>query len=444
MTYRRLLESVLLPAYDRARGRRYSERRRFLQDSQWWAPDRIREFQWAELKKLLAHVYASVPYLRDKYRSAGIGLDDLRDWNDFRRLPVLTRQEINAHGPDLCSTMFAGRLLPHATGGSTGVPTRFFRTYESYDWRTAAKDRAYSWSGWQLGVRALYLWGAPVGKVSWRQAFKTRAYDAVQRQLIVNTFAQSDKLWHDVYSRALSFRPSLVVGYVSSLEAFAAFLRRRQRAIPSVRCAIAAAEPLGDDARHQIQDTLGVPVFNSYGSREFMSIAAECEQQRGLHVHAENLVVETSDLTSGEPSEIVVTDLHNYGMPFVRYATGDLGRLTEGTCPCGRGLPRLDTVEGRVLDALRTADGRVVPGEFFPHLLKDVPELAHFRVLQTRIDRLVISAVLTRPLSERSVALLDHEIGKVFGTATRYDIQPVAQIPPLPSGKRRVTVRMDA
>ena len=442
--YARLLESVLLPAYDRTRGRRYVARRTFLERSQWWSAERVREFQWSELKTLLAHVYASVPYLSQKYRAAGIAFEDLQGWDDFRRLPTLTRAEINAHGKDLYSTSYKGKLLPHATGGSTGVPTRFMRTYESFDWRMAAKDRAYSWSGWQLGERALYLWGAPVGAVPLRQAVKTRAYEFLQRQLIVNTFSQSDGLWDDVYARALTFRPVLVVGYVSSLEAFADYLRRTKRTIPGVGCAIAAAEPLYEAARVRIEQALGVPVFNSYGSREFMSIAAECACRDGLHVHAENLVVETRDRHVDAPSEVLVTDLHNYGMPFVRYETGDLGRLIHTSCRCGRGLPRLEAIEGRVLDALRTPDGRTVPGEFFPHLLKDVPELAQYRVEQKSIDRLVISAVLTRPLSERSAALLDREIGKVFGSGTVYELQPVTNIPPLSSGKRRTTVGMGA
>jgi phenylacetate-coenzyme A ligase PaaK-like adenylate-forming protein len=444
MIYSRLLESVLLPTYDRARGRRYIERRNFLEHSQWWSAERIRDLQWTELKKLLTHVFASVPYLRHKYRAAGIALEDLRGWDDFRRLPPLTRAEVNAHGPDLCSTAFNDKLLPHATGGSTGAPTRFYRTYESYDWRTAAKDRAYSWAGWGLGRRAIYLWGASVGSVSRRQGWKTRAYEAVQRQLIVNTFSQSDELWNEVHSRALKFRPVLVVGYVSSLEEFAAYLRRTNRAIPGLSCAIAAAEPLFDETRRRIEQGLGVPLFNTYGSREFMSIAAECENRDGLHVHAENLVVETRDQNAHRPSEILITDLHNYGMPFVRYESGDLGTVADAPCRCGRGLPLLNRIEGRVLDALRTADGRTVPGEFFPHLLKEIPELAHYRVEQKSIDRLVISAVLTRPLSDRSETLLRREIGKVFGPGTVCELRPVTQIPRLSSGKRRITVGMGA
>ena len=439
MTYARLLESVLLPAYDRVRGRRYVERLTFLEQSQWWSRERVREFQWTELRKLLTHVFASVPYLREKYRTAGIVLGDLRSLEDFRRLPTLTRAEVNAHGPELCSTAYKGKLLPHATGGSTGAPTRFFRTYDSYDWRTAAKDRAYSWTGWRPGRPAMYLWGAPVGSVTRRQAWKTRAYEAIQRQLTVNTFSQNDRLWNDVYRRALKSRPALIVGYVSSLVAFAGFLRRTCRTIPGVTSAIAAAEPLLEDTRREIERALGVRLFNTYGSREFMSIAAECEQRDGLHVHAENLVVETAGQEGNGPSEIVVTDLHNYGMPLVRYEIGDLGTLTETSCRCGRGLPLLKSIDGRTLDALRTADGGTVPGEFFPHLLKEIPELAQYQVEQPSIDRIVISAVLSTPLSAGSESVLRREIDRVFGSRTAWELRPVSHVPKLTSGKRRIT-----
>ena len=443
MRYARLLESVLLPAHDRVRGRRYVERRRLLARSQWWSAERVREFQWQELKNLLAYAFTSVPYLRQKYRSAGIALEDVRSWDDFGRLPTLTRAEVNAHGRDLCSAAYDGKLLPHSTGGSTGVPTRFFRTYESYDWRLAAKDRAYSWSGWHLGQRALYLWGAPIGSVSRRQAWKLRAHEMVQRQLVINTFSQSVELWQNVYARARVFRPVLVVGYVSSLEAFASYLARTGQVMPGPVSAIAAAEPLFDRARRQIEAGLGVPVFNTYGSREFMSIAAECECRDGLHVQAENLVVETKDQSGARPSEILVTDLHNYGTCFIRYEIGDLGSIADTPCRCGRGLPRLAVVEGRLLDALRTADGRTVPGEFFPHLLKEIPECAEYQVAQQSIGRIVISAVLRAPLSEASRSLLRSEIVRVFGSGTTCEVRPVDQVPRLQSGKRRVTVGIE-
>jgi phenylacetate-CoA ligase len=438
--YTRILESVLLPLYDRARGREYLRRRRFLEQTQWWDAQRIREFQWHELKPLVAHVFASVPYYQKKYKAAGIDLGDLRSLDDFARLPPLTRQEIADHRIELCSTSYQGKLLPHATGGSSGQPTRFFRTYESYDWRTAAKDRVYEWSGWRLGQRSVYLWGAPIGSVPRIQAWKARSYEAIHRQLVFNTFSQSEELWERIYAAIWRFRPVLAVGYVSSLEQFATYLWSTGRALPPLRAVIAAAEPVFPAARRSIEAGFRAPLFNTYGSREFMSIAGECERHDGLHVNAENLIVETIGSPGLRDGEILVTDLHNYGMPFLRYAIGDLGALSHGACACGRGLPRLSAIEGRVLDMLRTGDGRKVPGEFFPHLLKDIPEFAQYRVEQRSVHRIVITAVLTSPVSLQSRTLLENEIGKVFGSATTWEIESVPHIPKLPSGKRRVTV----
>ena len=249
--YPRLLESVLLPAYDRARGRRYVERRRFLERSQWWSADRVREFQWAELKKLLAHVFASVPYLQRqipsrRHRPRGSeGMGRLppaaaADASGGQRPPsgsVLDR----LHGP--IAPARDGWIDRRARPAFSG-PTR--ATTGGRPRRTARiRGPAGAWES-----RRSTSGAHPSAPSRGDRRLKTRAYEAIQRQLIVNTFSQSDELWDDVYARALKFRPVLVVGYVSSLEAFAAYLRRTPgRRFPASWCAIAAAEPLHEDAR---------------------------------------------------------------------------------------------------------------------------------------------------------------------------------------------------
>jgi phenylacetate-CoA ligase len=426
--YSHAFRRFLMPLHGMLRNRRYSHYVELL------------EFQWQELRRLLECVCRSVPYYQEKYRKAGIALADIRTQEDFAKLPVLTRAEVNANRDRLCSTEFRGKLLPHATGGSSGTPTRFFRTFDSYDWRMAAKDRVYSWSGWRPGEKAAYFWGAPVGKVPKVQAAKTRAYDWFQRQLVINTFSQTDQLWEDVHQRIARFRPKIVVGYVSSLAEFAGFLTRRGVQVPPIEAVIAAAEPLDTPTRERISRAFGAPLFNTYGCREFMSLAGECETHDGLHINAENVLIETMSPPSAGPSEVLVTDLHNYGMPFIRYAIGDLAVLDDSPCRCGRGLPKIQRIEGRVLDALKTLDGRTVPGEFFPHILKDIPEIAQYRVEQRALDHIVILAVLQSSLSDRSQGLLQREMTKVFAGNMRWEVRPVAEIPRLASGKRRITV----
>jgi len=291
--YPYLLQNVFLPAHNLVRRRNYARFRRFLEESQWWSTAELLAFQWRETKALLEHALNTVPYYQDKYGREGIRAEDIRTWSDWSRLPTLSREEVNAHRKELCAQGFSESLSPHATGGSSGVPTRFYITDRSYDWRTAATQRVYAWSGCTLGERAAYLWGAPVGKLPIWKAAKVKAYERVQQQFIINTFSQDDRRWEEIYGQIRRFRPRLLVGYVSSLLQFAKFLRLSRRELPGIRAVIAAAEPLYAAMREEIQLAVGAPVFNTYGSREFMSIAGECPEHRGMHVNCENVLVET-------------------------------------------------------------------------------------------------------------------------------------------------------
>src|SRR6267378_3274445 len=442
--YSSVLNSALIPGYYGSRGRLYPKYRAFLEQSQCWSPDQLQQFQWRELQCLLTHVFRTVPYYRRKYAAVGIDIRDIRTPEDFATLPPLTRAEVNAYREELCSTAAPSKLIAHATGGSSGIPARFFITLDSYAWRCAASERAYSWSGHRIGERTMYLWGAVVGTVSSFESAKMNAYRFLRRELVVPTFTQTIELWRRTLRHAIRFRPRFIIGYVSSLEEFAQFLLAEGAILHGIQAVIAAAEAPYERTRQLVAQAFGAPLFNTYGTREFMSIAAECDQHQGLHINSDNLLVETEVPSSKSPSELLVTDLHNYGMPFIRYRVGDTGILSNSICPCGRRLPLIRSVEGRVLDVLRTRDGRVVPGEFFPHVLKDISEVREFQVQQTSLDEIVVYVVLNCPLLDSSRALLKRETTKVFGNDTQILVKAVEDIPRQRSGKRRITVGLES
>src|SRR4029077_12302961 len=166
--------------------------------------------------------------------------------------------------------------------------------------------------------------------------------------------------------------------YTNPLYEFARYIQREGLSTVSPRSIIVGAEKLYPFQRSLIEEVFRAPVFETYGSREFMLIGAECDRHAGLHLSMENLLVEILDddgspTPAGQEGNVVITDLFNYGMPFVRYVNGDRAVAGFDLCPCGRGLPLLKKVVGRQLDVLETLDGRKVPGEFFPHLLKEFP-----------------------------------------------------------------------
>ena len=314
-------------------------------------------------------------------------------------------------------------------------------TIDSYDWRCALQT--VPTPGLVIGLvkRTLFLWGAPVGKSQVFKSAKMNAYRWMRREVVIPTFAQTTELWEETLRSILWFKPKFIVGYVSSLEEFAQFLISREVTVKGVVAVIAAAEPVNQRARKLVDQAFNAPLFNNYGSREFMSIASECSHRKGLHINAENLFVETEFPSSKRPSEFLITDLHNYGMPFIRYRIGDLGSLSDDLCPCGRGLPLLRSIEGRVLEVLRTRSGRVVPGELFPHVFKEIPEIREFQVRQNSLEEIVILLVLSRPLgvASRNPAIVS-ETSKAFGQDIKISITPVEAIPRTPSGKRLVTV----
>jgi len=164
-----------------------------------------------------------------------------------------------------------------------------------------------------------------------------------------------------------------------------------------------------------------------------MLIGAECERHDGLHLSQENLYVEILDdagrpTPAGEEGNVVITDLFNYGMPFIRYVNGDRAVAGWKTCPCGRGLPLLTKVTGRRLDTLETTDGRKVPGEFFPHLLKDYAAVRRFQVVQSTRDTITIKLVAP-DFSDSDRESLLAAIRVCAGWEVHLDLQLVSEIP---------------
>ncbi|HEV7500608.1 MAG TPA: phenylacetate--CoA ligase family protein, partial [Vicinamibacteria bacterium] len=146
----------------------------------------------------------------------------------------------------------------------------------------------------------------------------------------------------------------------------------------------------------------------------------------------------------GEEGNVVVTDLYNYGMPFVRYANGDRALAGWGACTCGRGLPLLKQVVGRRLDRLTTPDGRMIPGELFPYVLKDFPSVRRYQVVQQEPDQIDLRLVLRGEHRETEKARIDTELRAVLGPSIRLALIEVDEIPLTRAGKLQVVVNRTA
>lgn len=441
-----LYAKLLIPAFESGWHRRGTlGYLRELAANQWRTASELRNQQLDSLRNVIRHAEESCPYYQHEWAKLGLSTQNLGSLADFEEWPLVTRETIHEHRQQMRSTKPGLRLFKKATGGSSGVPLQFDVDYPSNERKMAAWHRGYGWAGAGLGTKQFYLWGAPTGNPSWRQRWKDGLYHRLYRRKVVNCFGLTDDRIDWFLAQLNQHRPDAIVAYTNPLYFFARALSERRLKPWQPRTIVVGAEKLHAFQRELIEQVFQAPVFETYGSREFMLIGAECPQHSGLHLTMENLLVEILDddgrpTQAGHEGQVVITDLTNYGMPFVRYANGDRAIAGFTTCACGRGLPLLGRVMGRKLDTLRTPDGRMVPGEFFPHLLKDYSVIRRFQVIQKTPDEIDLNVVCNGNWIPGQRAALEEEILSTLGPYVRFRLQEVNDIPLTPAGKLRVVV----
>jgi len=444
--YQHIFNNILNPLYESAIKRRNMLKyHKFLGKSQWWSLKELQRFQYGELSRLLQNAYENVPYWRRLFDKLSLKPIDIKNEKDLHKLPIIDKNDIRNNYDEMIATNYKNKTWKKSTGGSTGAPLHFEYTPESYDWRVATSKRGYLWAGCEAGIKQAYIWGANINKVSALQRIKENLHHAILRQKYFNCFKFNEEEMKRTLLALNRYKPAIIVGYTNPLYEFAKFASGCDDLKFKPKAIISAAEKLHDFQRKEISKVFGCEVFNTYGSREFMLIASECDKHDGLHVNMENLVVEVikedgSPAKPDEIGEIVITDLHNYGMPFIRYKIGDMAIPSDKQCQCGRGLPLLKDVTGRSLDIIKTSDGKNIPGEFFPHLMKEFQGVKQFQVVQDKIDHLLIRIVKKDELLDSKLSFMKNEIKKVTGTTVKVDISFVEDIPLTSTGKYRVTI----
>jgi len=413
-------------------GRQFREAVAFFKESELWDEQRLIAFQEERLQRLMEHVYAHVPYYRRVFLERGLTPRDIRQVDDLKKLPYLTREIVIKEKRKLLATNVSWmRREPVHTAGSTGSPLDFF-----YDQSTLAVNKALAlrhlaWVGYKAGD-SVARFREPYGLDPKRLLER----DLFGRELKLTLFRADDKELRLVAQGIAKFRPTFISAWPSCLYLLARWLRRSSVKLESPKHIITSSENVYPHMRNLIEETFGAPLSDWYGQEESVAVAMQCPEAGNYHVQMEMGIVELAP-RGNHFSEIVGTCLQNWVMPFIRYKTGDLARAGDGPCPCGRHHPVFTEIAGREGDFIVTPDMRLVSPLGLNHAVYHLEEIRESQIVQEDLNLLRVKVVPWEALSPATVRAVKENIRAYLRTPSmRIRAEVVEEIPRSSTGKK--------
>jgi len=428
-TLRSSVRNAVWPAIVTGRGATLLSTAFQLELSQWWPAPMIEAQQRRQLAALLAHARETVPFYKKRFEDAGLTDQEALTPEGWLRIPLLTRQDIRSQKADLASTAVpseCGRIRKHKTSGSTGEPLEVLGTeIEGLFWESLAfrhdlwhrRDfdgrlvviRSGRYQPDPLAVHDYAGWGVP--SVLHQTGPMTLFYHAMPLPRQVEVLEARS--------------PHYILMYPSNARALCRYSRRRPVRLPNLKAVHTYGEPLTPDVRRACRETWGVPVQDVYSCEEMGLIALQCPEHEHYHVQSETVRVEILDddgrpTAPGRIGHVVLTPLHHFAMPLIRYAIGDFAEVGE-PCSCGRGLPVIKRFPGRRRSRVALPDGtRIWPN--IGELWGAIPDADQIQVIQrgeeqvdVRFARLTdLSPAEEQAVTERIQRALDHSFRLTF------------------------------
>jgi phenylacetate-CoA ligase len=386
-----------------------------LERSQWLPAAEIAGRQLGQLRTLLAHARATVPHYAESLR----GLDPAAlDWTAFAAVPTLSRRQLQAGFEALRSTAVPpdhGAPAEGRSSGSTGMPVRFLQTALTQLFWSALTLREHLWherdfSGKLAAIRVKVDegrwpdWGPPA-------AMLFRTGPGATLNVRTDVGKQLDWLVRE--------DPDYLITHASNLHALAALSLARGIRLPRLRQARSYSEALRPDLRETVRRAWGVEIADGYSCEEAGPIALQCPRHEHYHVQSENLLVEILDEAGwpcgpGQTGRVVVTTLHNFAMPLIRYELGDYAEV-GAPCDCGRGLPVLTRIHGRRRNMIVLPDGSRHWPSFPAQMWSEVAPVEQFRLVQRVSGEIEAYYVMARELTQGEKAQLEAALASRFG-----------------------------
>lgn len=440
-----------------------------LKKSEWFAEDRLKEIQLEKLKKLLEYANTWVPYYTKTFKEAGFSPKDIKQLDDIKMLPILSRQDVIDHHKEMVDIRYQAsvkiaddskkgpgepiafarflknNLIKNTSSGSTGAPTVFYEDGSVTALNWANELRMRSWYGIGPGAKEARMARISNEYMPKSKVLLRRRY--LWNQQILPGINLSDEDYEFCCQSIEDFKPKVFWGFTSALYGLAQYIEKNRKNLLTHRpeLVITWAAPLYEHEKQLLTSVFACPVTNIYGTREVGHIAGICPNG-SFHINQESLFVETEDNAEGFKEkgigEILVTNLEITPMPFIRYRMGDIGKIASSDCSCGRSLQVIKNFLGRTGEVFITQDGRMIAPNFWCRTFMDktlANAIKRFQVIYKKNSTVLIKIVRNEAFSQNMEMLLREKMDRNFHS-NKVEFEYVSKIDPQISGKYQMVI----
>ena len=405
------------------------------QKNTWKSRSELEDIQSKKLRALIKHAYQNVRFYREAFIERNLHPDDIKTAHDLVKLPIVRKKVLQQRPQDFIARNYnIKQCRKSRTSGSTGIPLTLYTDQKGESYNKIVNLRSMIENGMKLTDKIMEI-THPENFIykSWFQ------WLGIYRKDRLSVY---DSLEIDIRKFA-EYNPDMLIGYPSILSMMADYIAQNSITITPPKKIFTTAEMLFDATRQKIMSAFGCDVIDLYGCTEFRRLAWECSKHEGYHADIDFAVIEIikDNFLEGEDGSILVTGLHNYAMPLIRYQNGDAAQVSQRqTCSCGRGLPLIGKIKGRMDDMIILPSGRVISPRSI-NVLDYIEGINRYRIIQEDRRLFVVQIEKNERFSKQTLHDIEEQIRKgCFNEYVTIQIKEVEKIPQEKSGKIRTVI----
>ncbi|MFL0267492.1 phenylacetate--CoA ligase family protein [Candidatus Clostridium radicumherbarum] len=406
-----------IPDYIRY-GKNFRKQYKFLEKSQWWTREQHEEYQMLQIKRLLEHAYKNVPYYTRTFNEREIKPEDIKCFNDLKKLPYLTKDVVRSNLEDLVARNYdRTKLEMHTTSGTSAMPMDFYiepKIDEIREWAFISNI----WSRVGYDVNKINKCVILRGNIP-----QNGFYEYKGRNLILSSFQMTEENMKQYIKLIEIFNPDFLQAYPSSIHLLSKYILRNNINVKfhKLKCVLCSSENLYKLQKQDIEQAFGVRVFSFYGHAEHACIAGGCEQSDYFHIQNEYGYTEIINKYGQEVScedeigEIVVTGFNNFVIPFIRYRTGDLVVNTNERCECGRNYRLIKKIDGRKQDYFVDRSWRIIPSTWSDYPLWLIKQkISSYQYIQSEPGKLILNIQCYDEIVDEEIKAMKDVFGSYY------------------------------